>query len=126
MYRSFLKDQMKRKKLREKDAAEKIGIPVPTLKRAMNNEPVDQEAVSAICQWLELPNSPLFTSEDERVAAGVDLLSEAAPEFLSIFKTAGEDVLKGELNEEEFRKVVAYALTRFRERAEKVRKNAKK
>lgn len=118
MYRSFLKDQMKRKKLREKNAAEKIGIPVPVLKNAINNEPVDQEAINAICQWLELPNSSLFTSENERIAADVNILSKAAPEFLLIFKDAGKDVLKGELKELEFRKIVAYALSSFRERAE--------
>lgn len=119
MFRSFLKDQMKRKNLKAKDAAEKIGIPVPALSNAINNEPVEKEAVKAICEWLELPNSALFTSEDEPIFGSLDTVSSKAPDLLLVLKTAGEEVRNGGLKEEEFRGIVEYAVTRISEREAK-------
>lgn len=115
MFRSFLKDEMRRKKLSQKSAAQQIGITPLLLKDALKNKPVDEQTVEAICEWLDVPSSPLVTSAQEKVFDDYEKYMSSEPNLVTAVKFAAHLIKEGDINEDEFREVMEEAFIRAKQ-----------
>ncbi len=116
MFRSFLKDELWRKNLSQKSAAQQIGITPVKIKEALENSPVDEQTIEAICKWLEVPSTPLITSDQEKVFEEYEKYVSGDPNFVIVMKDVAREVKQGELKEDDLRDLVEYAVTKIKQR----------
>ena len=97
-----------------RQASREIGIAHTTLKRILDGEPYDVATAQKIADWLGVPLSPLLdtrgTSQDkDTLAAKIAAVIETQPRLARVFGDAMDRVLKGEVSNEAFRDLAAYA-----------------
>jgi transcriptional regulator with XRE-family HTH domain len=101
-----------------RQAGREIGIAHTTLKRILDGEPYDVATAQKIADWLGVPLSTLLdtggTSEDKAtLAAKIAAVIETEPRLARVFGDAMDRVLKGEVSNEAFRDLAAYAAFKF-------------
>jgi hypothetical protein len=113
MFRTFMRDVITRRSKKRNRIAEEIGITPPELENVLRGESFDQDTAAAICNWLNIPSSAMFTSEKDPMAAGVSICEDKVPDLIIVLRTAAEEVLKQTMTEGEFGDLVKYALEKI-------------
>lgn len=110
----LLEERMGERGLSLRKAGREIGVAHTTLARILNGEPYDVPTAEKIADWLGMPLSTLLdtggASEDrETLAAKIAAVLETEPRLARVFGDAMERVLNGEMSNEAFRDLAAYA-----------------
>lgn len=110
----LIQERMAANALSMRQAGREIGIAHTTLIRILNGEPYDVATAQKIADWLGVPLSTLLdtggTSEDkDTLAANIAAVLETEPRLARVFGDAMERVLNGEMSNETFRDLAAYA-----------------
>jgi transcriptional regulator with XRE-family HTH domain len=110
----LLEERMKERGLSLRKAGREIGLAHTTLVRILRGEPYDVSSGEKIADWLGVPLSTLLdtrgASEDtDTLAAKIAAVLETEPRLARVFGDAMERVLNGEMSNEAFRDLAAYA-----------------
>ena len=97
-----------------RQAGREIGIAHTTLKRILDGEPYDVATAQKIAGWLGVPLSTLLdaggpTEDKDALAAQIAAVLETEPRLAEVFGKAMQRVLNGEMSNEAFRDLAAYA-----------------
>ena len=110
----LLEERMGERGLSLRKAGREIGVAHTTLARIINGEPYDVATAEKIADWLGVPVSTLLdtggASEGrDTLAAKIAAVLETQPRLARVFEEAMERVLNGEMSNEAFRDLAAYA-----------------
>ncbi len=110
----LIEERMAAEGMSLRQAGREIGIAHTTLKRILDGEPYDVATAQKIADWLSVSLSTLLdtggTPEDkDTLAAQIAAVLETEPRLAEVFMRAMERVLNGEMSNETFRDLAAYA-----------------
>lgn len=114
----LIEERMAAQGMSLRQAGREIGIAHTTLKRILEGEPFDVATAQKIADWLGVPLSTLLDTEGasddpDTLAAKIAAVIETEPRLARVFGDAMDRVLNGEMSNEAFRDLAAYAAFKF-------------
>ena len=118
MLQRVLKDEMDRRHLSYRDAAQEIGTTHNTIMRILNGEQVNLDTLIKISEWSGIEFATLLgmsknDEDDQAVQNFIAALIQAEPGFKKVFAGAYHSFLEGEINSDDIREIAAYAAYRL-------------
>jgi transcriptional regulator with XRE-family HTH domain len=118
MFRSLLKEEIDRRNIGVRKAAEQIGVSHCTIYAVFNGRPLEVKTAYAICKWMGVPLSTAVDEPQsvEAVSTAFEVLLRKVPELKNVFTEAVEELNNGCITPDDFRDIVDYAAYKIRKR----------
>ena len=108
MFRSLMDNEIKRRGLTYRQAAEQMRLSHTTLYQIKNGRNMGVETATAICKWMGVPLSTVaaYPIEEDGVITAIKSILNTDPQLKSIFLEAAQEVDKNTLNLDDFKTLV--------------------